>query len=183
MLDRRLIVAGVLMPALLLAGCMTAPRRPANADGTYCYRIGKVPRRTVTCTPQVVPSAEVEAEVKRFEVDPAALTVYLVRKRWADTRFVVPIAVDDRQVGAGTIPVSLIRFRLRPGAHRLSFEWGDRVFDTVVEGSTGDVRFVELVGASWAWGTTFEWATVDAESSKRRGNAARLVADVDLRAS
>ena len=37
--DRRQLLAAALGgTALLTTGCMTKPLRPANADGTYCYR-------------------------------------------------------------------------------------------------------------------------------------------------
>lgn len=182
MLDRRLMVIGLLSAMLPSTGCMTKPLRPVNADGTYCYRIGKPWRRYVTCTSQQVPSDAAEAEAKRFESDRTALTVYVVRNRWLDTRFVIPIAIDDRQVGADTTPVSLVRLRLAPGAHRLSFEWEGRHMHTSVEGVAGDVRFVHLVGASWSWGTTFEWAPIEPSSARSRGQAAKLVSDLDLRA-
>ncbi len=57
------------------AACMTKPLRPVNADGTYCHRIGQSYRPKLSCTPAAVPTDAVEAEAKRFEADPASLTV------------------------------------------------------------------------------------------------------------
>jgi hypothetical protein len=40
--QRRTLLLGLAMVGLApLSGCMTKPIRPVNADGTYCYRIGK----------------------------------------------------------------------------------------------------------------------------------------------
>lgn len=54
---------------LVTTGCMTKPLRPANADGTYCFRIGMSYRPTLTCTPGPIPSDAIEADAKRFEPD------------------------------------------------------------------------------------------------------------------
>ena len=84
--DRRKLLAAALGgTALLTTGCMTKPLRPANADGTYCYRIGKSYRPKLTCTPGPVPSAQVESQARDFGASADRLTVYLVRKRWRFT--------------------------------------------------------------------------------------------------
>lgn len=163
-----------------LAGCMTKPLRPVNADGTYCHRIGKSYRPTLTCTPSAVPTDAVEAEAKRFDADPTALTVYVLRSRWGDASVVVPVTVDGA-AGTGTIPVSLVRLRLKPGAHRVSAQWEGRSVDMSIEGRAGDLRVVELVGSGWAWGTSFRWEAVQADEVKSRAQASKLVADLDLR--
>jgi hypothetical protein len=163
---RRTLLLGLAVVGLApLAGCMTKPLRSVNADGTYCHRIGKSYRPTLTCTPTAVPTDAVEAEAKRFEADPAALTVYVLRSRWGDA----------------TIPVSLVRLRLKPGAHRVSAQWEGRSIDMSVEGRVGDLRVVELIGSGWAWGTSFTWQMAHAESVKTRAQASKLVADLDLR--
>ena len=55
--QRRTLLIGLAAVGLVpLAGCMTNPLRPANADGTYCYRIGKSYRSKLTCTPTAVPT-------------------------------------------------------------------------------------------------------------------------------
>ncbi len=179
--QRRTLLLGLAVVGLApLAGCMTKPLRAVNADGTYCYRIGKSYRPTLTCTPTAVPTDAVEAEAKRFEADPAALTVYVLRSRWGDASVVVPVTVDGA-ASATTIPVSLVRLRLKPGAHRVSALWEGRSNDVSVEGRAGDLRVVELVGSGWAWGTSFSWQMAQAESVKARAQASKLVADLDLR--
>ena len=127
-----------------------------------------------------MPTDAVEAEAKRFEADPAALTVYVLRSRWGDASVVVPVTVDGA-ASATTIPVSLVRLRLKPGAHRVSALWEGRSIDVSVEGRAGDLRVVELVGSGWAWGTSFSWQMAQAESVKARAQASKLVADLDLR--
>lgn len=179
--QRRTLLLGLAVVGLApLAGCMTKPLRAVNADGTYCYRIGKSYRPTLICTPTAVPTDAVEAEAKRFEADPAALTVYVLRSRWGDASVVVPVTVDGA-ASATTIPVSLVRLRLKPGAHRVSAQWEGRSIDVSVEGRAGDLRVVELVGSGWAWGTSFGWQMAQAESVKARAQASKLVADLDLR--
>ena len=96
--DRRKLLAAALGgTALLTTGCMTKPLRPANADGTYCYRIGKSYRPKLTCTPGPVPSAQVESQARDFGASADRLTVYLVRKRWGDTEHVISVSTP----GAG----------------------------------------------------------------------------------
>lgn len=171
----------VVLAALLLAGCMTRPVRSVNADGSYCYQLGKPTWHRLTCTPGPIPPAAVEEQAMLFQPEAATLTVYVVRRRWADTKQVISVKVDDRPQTLATIPRSLLRLRLSPGSHCLAFDWQGKSFETRVEGGAGDIRFVELVGASWFWGTTFEWEASNPEGARRRAVASKLVADVDLR--
>jgi hypothetical protein len=90
------------------------------------------------------------------------------------------VAVDGATIAA-TIPVSLVRLRLKPGAHRVSAQWEGRSIDMSVEGRAGDLRVVELIGSGWAWGTSFTWQMAQAESVKTRAQASKLVADLDFR--
>ncbi len=52
--------------ARLATRCMTKALRSPNADGTYCYRIGKSSRSKLTGTPVPVPSAAVELQARAF---------------------------------------------------------------------------------------------------------------------
>ena len=179
--QRRTLLIGLLAAGLVpLAGCMSKPLRPVNADGTYCYRIGKSYRPTLTCTPTAVPTDAAEAEAKRFQADPASLTVYVLRRRWGDASVVVPVTVDGA-ASASTIPESLLRFRLRPGSHRVSAQWEGRTLDIGVEGRAGDLRVLELIGSAWAWGTRFSWEAAPADAVKSRAQRSKLVAYLDLR--
>ncbi|CAD5366634.1 conserved hypothetical protein [Rubrivivax sp. A210] len=176
--QRRTLLLGLTAVGLMpLAGCMTKPIHPVNADGTYCHRIGRSYRPTLTCTPQAVPAASVEAEAKRFEGTAGALTVYVLRRNWGDALVAVPITVDGT-TGAATIPDSLVRLRLAPGNHRLAAKWDGRDADINVDGQAGEVRVVELKGSGWAWGNTFSWQVVRLEDVRERAQATKLVADV-----
>lgn len=178
---RRTLLVGLAAIGLVpLSGCMTKPLRPVNADGTYCYRIGKSYRPKLTCTPAAVPTDAVEADAKRFDPDPSSLTVYVLRRNWSDASVIVPVTVDGT-ASAATIPESLVRVRLKPGAHRLSAQWEGRTVDIDVDGRAGDLRVVELVGSGWAWGTSFSWNAVQADAVQSRARASKLVADLDLR--
>ena len=127
-----------------------------------------------------VPSDAAEAEAKRFDADPASLTVYVLRRHWSDSSVVVPVLVDGA-VSASTIPESLVRMRLKPGPHRVSALWEGRTIDIAVAGRAGDLRVVELIGSGWAWGTSFSWQAAQADAVKSRAQRAKLVADLDLR--
>ncbi len=178
---RRLLTVGLTLVAVVtFAGCTTKPIRAVNSDGTYCHRIGKSYRPKLTCTPAPVPTAAVEAEAKRFEADPASLTVFVLRRSWGDPSVALAIDVDG-SARAYTIPDSLVRLRLSPTQHRLSMQWEGHKSDISVKGEAGQVQFVELVGSGWVWGTTFRWEATDSDSSKRRASASKLVADLDLR--
>lgn len=150
--NRRTVTLGLLGVALVpLTGCMTKPLQPVNADGTYCYSIGRRPRNKLSCTAEPVLSLTVEADVKRFEASVDALTLYVVRKRWGDAIHPAVVSFDGR-TRVTTIPESLIRVRLKPGEHRLKVEWDGRSTERVISGAAGEVRFVELVGWFWSWG-------------------------------
>lgn len=161
---------------LLLAACASKPIRPANADGTWCHRVGKAPRYKLTCTSAPVPPPTVDAEAKRFPVLADRLTVYVVRKRWADAANVVKLTVDG-SAEAETVPESFVRLRLTPGEHILQASWSEGETRTVVRGAAGEIRVVELVGSVWAWGSTYEFEPGD-EASRDRVLRIRMVADV-----
>ena len=176
--QRRTLLIGLAAMALVpLAGCMTKPIHPVNADGSYCHRKGRSYMPKLTCTPEAVPTAAAEAEAKRFEGTPGALTVYVLRRSWGDASVVVPVTVDGA-AGAATIPESLVRLRLAPGKHSLSAQWVGRDADIAIDGQAGEVRLVELKGSGWVWGNTFSWKAVPLEDAKERALASKLVADV-----
>lgn len=163
--------------ALLSAGCMTKPLRPANADGTYCFATGKSYRRSLTCTAAPIPSEQVEAAAKRFEPAPGMLTVYVVRKRWADASNVVRLVLDARP-RIVTVPESFVRLRLKPGSHSLAAEWAEGRASMEFTGAAGEVLFVELVGSVWTWGSNYRLDRGDPAESRARVTAVRMVADV-----
>lgn len=174
---RRTLLFAVGGSALLTAGCMTKPLRPTNADGTYCFRIGKSYRPTLTCTPAPIPSEAIETDAKRFEPTAGKLTVYLVRKRWGDSQNVVRVSSNDGSA-VDTVPESFARWRLPAGGHRLSVRWPEGSASLDVAGAAGEVVFVEVVGSVWAWGSTYRLERGDAAESRQRAMPLRLVADV-----
>lgn len=161
---------------LLLAACGSKPIRLANADGTWCYRVGKSLRYKRTCTSASVPPPSVEAEAKRFAAYSDSLTLYVVRKRWADAANIVKLTIDGN-VQAEIVPESFVRARLPPGEHALRATWARGEAQRTVSGAAGEIRFVELVGAAWAWGSTYEFEPGD-EASRDRVLRVRMVADV-----
>lgn len=164
--------------AALLSGCATPPARPVEADGTYCFRIGKSYRPKLTCTALPVPSDVIEADAKRFESTPDAGTLYIVRRRWSDKANRVPVFVDD-QPAVLTIPDSMVRVRLRPGNHQVVIEWEAKRYVKSVNARAGEVLFVEVDGSVWSWGSTYMWAEPDADGARKRAFRSKLVADVN----
>jgi len=162
---------------LLLAACASKPIRPANADGTWCHRVGKAPRYKLTCTRAPVPPPTVEAEAKRFAVSADRLTMYVVRKRWADAANVVELTVDGG-ARAETVPESFVRMRLPPGDHVLRASWPEGETQMAFRGAAGAIRVIELAGSAWAWGSTYAFEPGDA-ASRERVLRVRMVADID----
>lgn len=176
---RRRIIRGSLgVGALLSAGCMTKPMRPANPDGTYCFRIGKNPRPKLICTPSPIPSEQAEAVTKRFEPVPDRLTVYVIRNGWADVANLVRVTADAGS-SVVTIPQSFVRLRMWPGSHTLVAIWDEGRTSIDVAGAAGEILFVELVGFVSAWGNTYRLQQADPTESRARVTRLRLVADVD----
>lgn len=175
-MGRRAALIALGSGTLLLAACVSRPIRSANADGTWCYRVGKAPRYKLTCTSAPVPLPAVEAEAKRFNVSADRFTVYVVRKRWADAANVVMLTIDG-SAQTETMPESFIRLRLLPGTHALRANWAGGEAHATVRGAAGEIRFLELVGSVWAWGSAYEFEPGD-EASKDRVLRVRMVADV-----
>lgn len=123
-----------------------------------------------------MPPPTVEAEAKRFAVFADRFTVYVVRKRWSDAANVVRLTVDG-SARAETVPESFVRLRLTPGEHFLRASSSEGETRTVVRGTAGEIRLVELVGSVWAWGSTYEFEPGD-QASRDRVLRVRMVADV-----
>lgn len=176
--QRRTLLIGLAAVGLVpLAGCMTKPVRPANADGTYCFAFGKYPSRKLTCTTAPIPSEQVEVAAKRFEAVPDMLTVYVVRKRWGDRRNAVRLTPDSGPAIV-TVPESLVRLRLKPGPHTLAADWDEGRASMDITGAAGEIVFVELVGSVWSWGSSYRLERGDPTASRARAVPLRLVADV-----
>ena len=174
---RHAMLLAVSSSAVLTAGCMSKPLRPANADGTYCFRIGRIYRTKLTCTTAPIPSEAIEADAKRFESASGKLTVYLVRKRWSDTENVVQVSSDGASA-VDTVPESFARLRLSAGSHRITVTWPAGSGSLDVAGAAGEVVFVELIGSVWAGGSNYRLERGDAAELRQRAVTLRLVADV-----
>ncbi|MGQ0599404.1 hypothetical protein [Aquabacterium sp.] len=160
--------------ALLMTGCASTRRPDPQIIEPYCLkdRLG----RTTMCTTTAAPSLAREAEVKRFVPDARVLTVFVVRNSWGDTRHRLSIR------GTGTpepelIPRSFARLTLPPGQHHLSFELDGQVMTKAIHGQAGDVVFVAIDGAAWAWGNQYRWSDESVEKMRDRVLKARLVFD------
>lgn len=179
LMRRSLTLGGIAALGMTMTGCATRLPARLEADGTYCHRLGRRPHQKVACTPGPVPPDSTDADAKRFEGDPRALTLYVLRHRWLDAHRAVEVQVDGRTV-AVTVPAALLRLTVSPGRHALAVEWDGQRAEAIVEGSIGEVRTVELVGSSWFWGDRFAWQHSTVDDLRRRAAGARLVADVNL---
>lgn len=166
------------LAAVLLAACASAPR-VTEPDGTYCFRIGKTNRVWRTCTTTPIPDQAAEADAKRFEALPGAVTLYIVRRRWADSSYQVPVDVDGRH-RVVTIPASFVRVRLTPGTHTLSLKWKDQMDTVALSVRAGEVVFVDMEGAAWVGATTYRWQKDDETGARQRATRSTLIADLDL---
>jgi len=158
-----------------LAGCASTPREPLGDRRTYCHRTARL-RRTV-CTPEPLPSARTEAEAKQLEPTPGALTLFIVRSALIDSPKVIDVTLNDATT-VGTLPHALIRARVQPGQHVLSFEWEGRLHRQPVSGRAGEVRFVELAGSSTPFDRSYHWSDADPAGARLRGREAHLIAGV-----
>ena len=160
-----------------LVGCASTGSDVSQRSGPYCYR--NVRHRPIVCTSESTPGLDVEAEAKRFEADPDAFTVYVVRSGWGDTRHLVPVSVDDSRP-IETVPHSMVRLRLRAGVHRIVFDFERDQGAIEIAGALGQIRFIRLAGDFWVWGGSFGWSPGDEEITKRRARRTRLVGDLRL---
>lgn len=71
---RHVLVLAASATSLVLLGCASTDSDVGRRGGPYCYRNAR--KRPIVCTSESSPGLDVEAEAKRFEADPSALTVY-----------------------------------------------------------------------------------------------------------
>lgn len=174
MCARQLLLAPIAFAAVLLAGCATPPA-PDPTEAPYCHKTNK--GRVIACTKAPAPSLNADADAKRFSPGPGALTVYVVRRNWADGRNFVMVQVDDGPA-VETLPDTMVRAKLKPGSHTIAFDFEGQRKTTTVEGKAGEVRFVRIDGVVWSWKSTFEWAADPESEIRERALKARLVADL-----
>ena len=162
----------------LLAGCAAPPAPDPAAEMPYCHKANK--GREIACTTAPVPSLNADAQAKQFAPDPNALAVYVVRRNWGDGRDVVKFQVDD-SAAVETLPDTMLRYRLKPGSHTISFEFEGQRRNSTLDGKAGDVRFVQIDGMVWSWKSMYEWASESEAAIRERAIKARLVGDVMAR--
>ena len=169
---RRVLIAGQI---ILLVGCATQDVSRSDDTRIYCVKTGLKSGRI--CTPEPIPSAGVEAEAKRFEPIAGAYTLYVVRSAWADRAMRLKIILDETK-HVWTLPRTLVRMRMSPGAHNLSFEWEGKVQNLQIEARSGEVKFVEIAGASTLWGKSYHWTDADPAGARERASKTRLISDL-----
>lgn len=178
MSTHRLLVVSALVAAGLLAGCATPPPPNPTAEVPYCHKTNK--GRIIACTKAPVPSLDADAAAKRFTPDSDALTVYVVRRNWADgSNFV--IVQGGSAAAVETLPNTMVRFRFKPGRHPIAFEFDGQRQTTTVEGRAGEVRFVRIEGVVWSWKSSYGWVTEPETATREQAFKSRLVADVSVR--
>lgn len=175
MFSDRFQVLALFVSGAFLSGCATPLSPEPTAELTHCLKTNK--GRVIACTELPAPSLAADAEAKRFAPDPEALTVYVVRRNWGDSRNFVKVRVDGGP-GVQTLPDTMVRMKLRPGAHTIAFEFEGGGQSKLVEGRAGDVRFVRIDGMVWSWNSTYQWADESEEKTRERALKARLVANL-----
>lgn len=178
MKNSRLDLFALLAVAAVLAGCATPPPPDPAAEVPHCYKTNK--GRVIACTAAPVPSLNADAEAKRFAPDPNALTVYVVRRNWGDGRNFVKVQPEGGNV-IDTLPNTMVRIKLKPGSHKIDFDFDGQRQSTTVEGKAGEVRFVRIDGMVWSWKSTYTWASEPEAATRERALKARLVGDVVVR--
>ena len=161
-----------------LAGCATNPAPDPAAEIPYCHKTNK--GRVIACTSTPAPPLNANAEAKRFTPDPQALTVFVVRRNWGDSRHFVKVRVDDGPA-IDTLPDTMARIKLAPGAHTIAYEFEGQRQSRSVAGKAGEVRFLRIEGMAWTWRSSFEWVDEPEDATRARAQKARLVADVARR--
>jgi hypothetical protein len=158
---------------LALAACSTTP--PAAQAG-HCYQSPNRMRAPL-CSTAALPSEAAAREASSFAGDPQALTVYVIRRSWGDA--VERVSLSTAQTTEATLlPKTWARLRLAPGQVALQAQWAGGSARTTVSGPAGAVRFVELTGKSWSWGSDFHFEDMDAQAAHGRAEGLRLVADL-----
>jgi len=101
-----------------------------------------------------------------------------------DALFEIPAGTFARRMAGDkieTLPDTMVRFRLKPGPHTITFEFEGQRKSATVDGKAGDVRYVRIDGMVWSWKSTYEWASEPEAAIRERATKARLVADVTAR--
>jgi hypothetical protein len=164
----------LLTAVLALAGCATPVDR--LAEKPYCHTDRG---RNAYCTKDAVPSLAMDEEAKQFSSDPKTLTIYVVRY-WGDGHHPMDISVNGG-AAMDTVPNSMIRLRMKPGSHRISFSVEGKSFDRTISGMAGDVRLVGITGTDWSWGSSSHaWSDDSDDQVKRPARRSRLIKDISL---
>lgn len=140
----KLLFAMPVVAVALLTGCATPPPPNPTAEVPYCHKTNK--GRVIACTQAPAPSLNANAEAKRFIPGPYARTLYVVRRNWSDGGRLDVKA--DCGPAIEVLPNAMVRMKLKPGPHTVSFEFDGRPRSTTVQGQAGEVRFVRIDGAA-----------------------------------
>ena len=162
----------------ILTGCATPPAPDPVAEVPYCHKTNT--GRVIVCTKAPVPSLNADVQAKQFVPDPNALTVYVVRRNWADGRLFVNVQADGG-AAVDTLPNTMVRYKLKPGSHTIAFDFEGQRQSAAVQGKAGEVRFVRIDGNVSVWKSSFTWASDSEDSIRERALKARLIADLTIR--
>ena len=178
---RAAALGAALCIAAMLAGCASAPSATIAAAGPgeparHCVLDNR--GRVRVCSTLAVPGLEADRDAKRLSGEPAALTVYVVRQSWGDSRELLRLSVDGRPADIETTPDSLVRLRLAPGEHRLAFEHAGQQRSTEVAGAAGEVRLLWIRREPWSFARELLWGAEPESATRERVPQTRLVSDM-----
>lgn len=174
---RKALIASAGLGALWLTGCGSPPL--ASTEERYCYTPPRKGGVRPFCVPAVSRSRTADVLSRRFEGTPGLLTLIVVHEWSGYLANVVQVGLDGNTL-ASTVPSSFVRVLVRPGVHRLSYEWPKGRNESEVRGEAGGVLFVGLKGEQWF--TRVSYSAVTDNQDARRGEArkSRMVADLNV---
>lgn len=166
MANRCVNLGACLLASTVLVGCAVKPI-PEKQD-RFCRSIMK-PRRDV-CVIGPMPTAAAAAQAIGLPGEPKVLTVYVLRNNFADPTELVRLEADGKFL-TDTLPRTLVRLRLEPGAHVMSVGWRSSMAPHAVQGAAGEVRYLQLTGWAFLRNREFNLKEID------RARAMDLVRD------
>ncbi|QTD44952.1 hypothetical protein [Ottowia testudinis] len=171
---KALIGTSLAVAILALTGCATPVDR--TAESPYCHKHRGI---AAACTKENAPSLSKDQEAKQFVSDPSTLTLYVVRY-WGDGDHPLEVSINS-EAAMETVPNSMIRLRLKPGNHKVSFVAAGKAYERTIDGSAGDVKLLGITGTDWAWGSSSHgWSDDSDEEAKKKARQTRLIKDVSV---
>lgn len=155
-----------------LSGCAATQTSSANAPVCVWNNLSK----KNFCTSNPAPSAAAEQDAQRLTPAADALTVYVVRDSWGEGGHVLKISVNGASA-VDLLPTTMLRLRLKPGTHQLSFEFNGKRESVSISGQAGGLSMVAIEGIDAVWAKEHRWVANQDDALKRKVGGLRLSGD------